>query len=120
MLANMPFKFQFHKGTIKTKTLNNVFNWKSNFNSIKVRLKLLLILLPNQANVYFNSIKVRLKLHHTLIPLDYIQYFNSIKVRLKPTLLHLHHLPLPFQFHKGTIKTSQTSHLVFPIYISIP
>ena len=53
--------FQFHKGTIKTAFNQKPTRYSSDFNSIKVRLKLL-----PQARVYkmfldFNSIKVRLK-----------------------------------------------------------
>ena len=40
MLSNMPYKFQFHKGTIKTVLLALLIKIVLYFNSIKVRLKL--------------------------------------------------------------------------------
>ncbi len=76
-----------------------------NFNSIKVRLKLILVSSIVRMLLNFNSIKVRLKLEHfsngyrlglfqfhkgtiktllALFAILAIPYFNSIKVRLKP------------------------------------
>ena len=53
----------------------------------------------------FNSIKVRLKPSFFLsIILAYI-YFNSIKVRLNLLTVEQGETVLEFQFHKGTIKT---------------
>ena len=76
--------FQFHKGTIKTPSFNNGFTPQPNFNSIKVRLKL-------QCQTKYFPKK---------------RYFNSIKVRLKLCCLYERGVGrLPFQFHKGTIKT---------------
>ena len=55
----------------------------------------------------FNSIKVRLELVSFFLVLSRkLTHFNSIKVRLElafcaPTLI----VALPFQFHKGTIRT---------------
>ena len=83
--------FQFHKGTIKTFCFRNVINSKFNFNSIKVRLKQL-------------DGEVEDLLH---------QDFNSIKVRLKLKDGGKEHVSCTFQFHKGTIKTSDS----FLLYI---
>ena len=77
--------FQFHKGTIKT---------------LLMVVKTLFLLLN------FNSIKVRLKLRHQEDVPRHYAYFNSIKVRLKPCSSRKHNLLQKFQFHKGTIKTS--------------
>ena len=98
----------------------------SYFNSIKVRLKLIVLVfyllsvifqfhkgtiktfsLRTQKStiVYFNSIKVRLK---RIIRTHFgsgRRYFNSIKVRLKRMMLLLLFAYMLFQFHKGTIKT---------------
>ena len=40
MLLLFEMKFQFHKGTIKTPSVQNGSEYNVNFNSIKVRLKL--------------------------------------------------------------------------------
>ena len=55
-------KFQFHKGTIKTvyRCVNILAD--SDFNSIKVQLKLIDLSRLTKDNVDFNSIKVQLKL----------------------------------------------------------
>ena len=53
--------FQFHKGAIRTLRLILVLHRLLNFNSIKVRLELLLIILFLSWIPYFNSIKVRLE-----------------------------------------------------------
>ena len=69
-----------------------------NFNSIKVRLKLIKYAIEHFDELNFNSIKVRLKLHDSAI------YF-----RLKR-----------FQFHKGTIKTRKIKRCAHRWRISIP
>ena len=90
----------------------------SNFNSIKVRLELKLtvfsMLLSN-----FNSIKVRLE-HPTSILLICTPYFNSIKVRLEQEWAHGVSSASAFQFHKGAIRTSFHKGLFTQSYISIP
>ena len=75
--------FQFHKGTIRTKAEAYHGEGSGDFNSIKVRLELVLRLLSILQKLYFNSIKVRLE--H----------------KLKDTVFDLS----VFQFHKGTIRT---------------
>ena len=77
-------QFQFHKGTIKTASILDAYKLYLNFNSIKVRLKPYCNEYASQLDDNFNSIKVRLKLfaHNIIVALD------------------------KFQFHKGTIKTS--------------
>ena len=56
----------------------------------------------------FNSIKVRLKLLSLFIVIYIILNFNSIKVRLKHNVDNGRINVLSFQFHKGTIKTTTT------------
>ena len=68
----------------------------------------------------FNSIKVRLKLiSNTIIVATYF-YFNSIKVRLKPAKADYASKKNKFQFHKGTIKTVEPTAVAANMYISIP
>ena len=57
----------------------------------------------NKSN--FNSIKVRLK-HEVLETTETNRNFNSIKVRLKRSIRAAIKEERRFQFHKGTIKTS--------------
>ena len=78
--------FQFHKGTIKTLLTNLLINFVFYFNSIKVQLKPQLVLCDNHQQLYF----------------------NSIKVQLKRVALPLTRMTSRFQFHKGTIKTSDS------------
>ena len=69
----------------------------------------------------FNSIKVRLKLVQQLISLQHLMHFNSIKVRLKLYRKHLIGVVLcVFQFHKGTIKTKKLIESYDGQGISIP
>ena len=57
-------------------------------------------------SIYFNSIKVRLELSLSQCKLRVRFYFNSIKVRLEPIhTLRNRYKTIPFQFHKGTIRT---------------
>ena len=82
-LSSSSFLFQFHKGAIKTLLKSVISLFFFSFNSIKVRLKLkvLLNILPSRSS--FNSIKVRLKQAITLLRWIVVRSFNSIKVRLK-------------------------------------
>ena len=99
------YRFQFHKGTIKTRyLLMYELRWLAYFNSIKVRLKLMSAVLATllgafqfhkgtiktcpyclslKATEYFNSIKVRLKRCTQQNVRVCLINFNSIKVRLK-------------------------------------
>ena len=99
-----------------------------NFNSIKVRLEHLAVYLLYIALYYFNSIKVRLEQHHQLLMFLLLLHFNSIKVRLELLDLLLIRTLIgnfnsievrlelnpyfavgnmtAFQFHKGTIRTT--------------
>ena len=112
-----------------------------NFNSIKVRLKLIQDAKSQDIKIFqfhkgtiktsvtrhreadginFNSIKVRLK-HYSIVPLTFEQYnFNSIKVRLKQNVLNSFLVIVLFQFHKGTIKTGFTPTRRKNTSISIP
>ena len=55
-------EFQFHKGTIKTGAHRRRLRGGTDFNSIKVRLKLRRAVVLPPPLPHFNSIKVRLKL----------------------------------------------------------
>ena len=57
----LPFKFQFHKGTIRTQGLEYDNQAKKNFNSIKVQLEHSDSFILSRINEYFNSIKVQLE-----------------------------------------------------------
>ena len=123
----IPVLFQFHKGTIKTQKILNMFNragifqfhkgtiktkihiWdssiNSDFNSIKVQLRHKTIHVKMNRCPYFNSIKVQLRQIIPLILLLICSNFNSIKVQLRHFIsLHTNNVS-KFQFHKGTIKT---------------
>ena len=53
--------FQFHKGTIRTHEREAKYNKYANFNSIKVRLELDIVIHKFINDINFNSIKVRLE-----------------------------------------------------------
>ena len=55
---------------------------------------------------YFNSIKVRLEPDSLFLMPEVSANFNSIKVRLEPEGYTTYPEENPFQFHKGTIRTS--------------
>ena len=76
--------FQFHKGTIRTSAAASVLSSLCDFNSIKVRLE------PTPSAISTSS----------------SPYFNSIKVRLEPPIDQQPDEQRLFQFHKGTIRTS--------------
>ena len=54
-------KFQFHKGTIKTADAYGQKRQNSNFNSIKVRLKLIINVLRSAATIGFQFHKGTIK-----------------------------------------------------------
>ena len=57
---------------------------------------------------YFNSIKVQLEQENPREICVKLDYFNSIKVQLEPQLeATINKLVKEFQFHKGTIRTTQ-------------
>ena len=99
--------FQFHDGTIKS-YISGIPTYRiMNFNSTMVRLK------ENEAQnhfsqlQYFNSTMVRLKVSPIIFKLSFVfWYFNSTMVRLKGN----NHMDwfevILFQFHDGTIKSS--------------
>ena len=91
-------EFQFHKGTIRTSSSNQPTALQVNFNSIKVQLERLISLCERLNYVDFNSIKVRLEL----------------EIRAKQVCV------APFQFHKGTIRTTCRVRKGLPYRISIP
>ena len=131
--------FQFHKGTIKTNILLTLLLNISNFNSIKVRLKLLALAYPYgtcRFQFHKGTIKTSLswqerrvrqgfQFHKGTIKTVVVDdleaakdYFNSIKVRLKLEDAEDDEIVITwFQFHKGTIKTTyltwwRTSHSI--------
>ena len=77
-----------------------------NFNSIKVRLELSDTPATSNHTLDFNSIKVRLEPSVCFFFCVVINYFNSIKVRLEQIWRTLPNSLYTFQFHKGTIRTS--------------
>ena len=118
--------FQFHKGAIRTYCSAPLYRLRQDFNSIKVRLELVITyflyrcspfqfhkgairtLHPRRAPplpANFNSIKVRLELTLPFMPCTIMLNFNSIKVRLEPSFRHKNTTCLLFQFHKGAIRT---------------
>ena len=82
-----------HEGQCQTPPL------QSHFNSIKVRLERNFADVTNNINKNFNSIKVRLELE------------------IKDNKLTIN---IPFQFHKGTIRTNAWSFIRSASLISIP
>ncbi len=104
MLKDAP-KFQFHKGSIKTRFIFNAFSMSSCFNSIKVRLRQAFFLSDGN-ELRFQFHKGSIKTSCRSRSCSRTTSFNSIKVRLR-------RLPLQgscdssdrFQFHKGSIKT---------------
>ena len=85
------------------------------FNSIKVRLKHFTLAELIRSTTDFNSIKVRLKRSLGPIALQGLPNFNSIKVRLKHYCSNAKDEMIPFQFHKGTIKTFRGLFPLFPV-----
>ena len=83
------------------------------FNSIKVRLKLCVLGFYLKCGNNFNSIKVRLKQKRPPSKEPPAANFNSIKVRLKLIKVLIYALTLIFQFHKGTIKTDLSHRHMF-------
>ena len=83
-------EFQFHKGTIRTRTAQQ----------------------SDYRNKYFNSIKVRLEQAAEIQASINEKNFNSIKVRLEHADFASQVLAQLFQFHKGTIRTNQNTMII--------
>ena len=98
-------RFQFHKGAIRTVRIAAAEFRLRHFNSIKVRLELLLVVYMVTVFLDFNSIKVRLEPHRIFLCALSSSYFNSIKVRLERMPITCSLKALLFQFHKGAIRT---------------
>ena len=103
---DMKRMFQFHYGTIKRSISKyNNLSPQSGFNSTMVRLKVRLLIIMKIFLLSFNSTMVRLKVSIRYFFINILWSFNSTMVRLKD----LHHSPLleiqQFQFHYGTIKS---------------
>jgi hypothetical protein len=87
----MNLEFQFYSSAIKTRLLSDSNQPDWNFNSIVVRLRLLLLRLIRNCKSYFNSIVVRLRPDN-----DVRQGINRVK----------------FQFYSSAIKTKLLWHFV--------
>ena len=120
-------RFQFHKGTIRTRITHINHTNIQHFNSIKVQLELYIYSMVNRSNINFNSIKVQLEQINIFHTIAFLRYFNSIKVQLErryastilPKLGYFNSIKVQleqnndcvayvspiFQFHKGTIRT---------------
>ena len=86
-------RFQFHKGTIKTETLKHIQKKGFDFNSIKVRLKLVATIEFYYSFYLFQFHKGTIKTAEPAKVPAAPAHFNSIKVRLKPS-------PQPFDYSK--------------------
>ena len=80
--------------------------WIGDFNSIKVRLELIIFQLIKYDVRHFNSIKVRLEHKTSDDDQLYVGNFNSIKVRLEHSEFKTSYDRYKFQFHKGAIRTA--------------
>ena len=117
----MSILFQFHKGTIRTETVEVENGAEIKFQFHKGTIRTLLALALYQAYSHFNSIKVQLEQARNGKADNFIPYFNSIKVQLEPsTLLNRLNAALTFQFHKGTIRTMSFYKIPLRTLISIP
>ena len=101
-------KFQFHKGSIKTRGEDQADQVRPRFNSIKVRLRHEFRTLLYHGEIEFQFHKGSIK---TVLGGDISSYFmssfNSIKVRLRPCAgVYVFSWESLFQFHKGSIKTN--------------
>ena len=65
------------------------------------------------AQIHFNSIKVQLELLKIIIKVLIYAYFNSIKVQLEQVSTKEFSLNPIFQFHKGTIRTDLSHRHMF-------
>ena len=112
--------FQFHKGTIRTIIRFVNYNGDYYFNSIKVRLELLLLSLFLLLLAYFNSIKVRLEQGsgNDSIGEHLFQFHKGTIRTLSPVGVVLEYNS--FQFHKGTIRTMVNHLISILLLISIP
>ena len=91
-----------------------------NFNSIKVRLELLMGDNTTAALIFqFHKGTIRTQLSR-LRNLLQRSNFNSIKVRLEPAPTSNSSAATLFQFHKGTIRTVQEQANLYRSQISIP
>ena len=115
-------KFQFHKGTIRTVkqvgSTSSAVKFQFHKGTIRTFMRWALVF---QTTFYFNSIKVRLEPYAPDIDFVFQFYFNSIKVRLERMRRSRRSSASQFQFHKGTIRTSELSAFKASIQsISIP
>ena len=109
------FKFQFHKGAIRTKPQADKSARGNYFNSIKVRLEQTETAPESEEKTFqFHKGAIRTKRH--LQQDRHNTYFNSIKVRLELELRSIiNALERGFQFHKGAIRT-QAPRLALSFY----
>ena len=97
-------RFQFHKGTIKPSSHLWQYCCVPDFNSIKVRLNLVLLSMVITSSLLFQFHKGTIKPFFQLSIVHRHTHFNSIKVRLNPFNGERIVWGCQFQFHKGTIK----------------
>ena len=97
--------FQFHKGTIRTRSCKDKQTFKCNFNSIKVRLEPSIRVELRMASAIFQFHKGTIRTVSLASVMESKVYFNSIKVRLERFRACQSKKQSKFQFHKGTIRT---------------
>ena len=97
--------FQFHKGTIKTTRLAVVYITIALFQFHKGTIKTVGGLTPSERKSNFNSIKVRLKQIGVCDEIIGVPSFQFHKGTIKTTITERQEYRDRFQFHKGTIKT---------------
>ena len=108
--------FQFHKGTIKPVVPSFARVSLNNFNSIKVRLNLLVRRVEILIKPWFQFHKGTIKPHSWWLLSFHFLDFNSIKVRLNRLLFLNLSVYEKFQFHKGTIKPSLLRVLLWAVW----
>ncbi len=112
--------FQFHCGAIKSLCFKTYYKNLHDFNSIVVRLKVVMQNPYPKDLENFNSIVVRLKASsHVLksVPFKFQFHCGAIKSNSSHPCFNI---PTKFQFHCGAIKSSKRSYFTTKRNISIP
>ena len=100
--------FQFHKGTIRTASLNRAYLPTMPFQFHKGTIRTLYQEMFTLLTEQFQFHKGTIRTHFPALRRKEYHHFNSIKVRLEPSHLEVGHADiLIFQFHKGTIRTNR-------------
>ena len=101
----VPARFQFHKGTIKTRVFATLMHAVDLFQFHKGTIKTCTLTSSKLTETHFNSIKVQLK-HKCHKRGIYLLKFQFHKGTIKTETREGESILTPtFQFHKGTIKT---------------